>query len=256
VKPLYLAESFLSVQGEGKYVGTPSVFLRFGGCNLTCKGFGCEFISPYDDSKLIGCDSLFAVNEKHFKKDWQKLSGEELFEKVLLYVKDLPYKPHVVITGGEPLINYKNPIFYGFLELVLNYGFNVFFETNATINIDFNTFTLYKKASFCMSVKLSNSGEKYAKRVKRKAIEAICKNAKEAFFKFVLDERMIKEGYAQKEIEDITKNFAAPIFCMPLGKNKNELEKNSESVISFCIKNGYNYSDRTHIRLWNDKRGV
>ncbi|EAL5190981.1 7-carboxy-7-deazaguanine synthase QueE, partial [Campylobacter jejuni] len=24
----------------------------------------------------------------------------------------------------------------------------------------------------------------------------------------------------------------------------------------FCIKNGYNYSDRIHIRLWNDKEGV
>jgi 6-pyruvoyltetrahydropterin 2'-reductase len=254
VKPLYLAESFLSIQGEGKYAGAPSVFLRFGGCNLTCKGFGCKFISSYDGSELIGCDSLFAANEKHFKKDWQELCAEELFEKVLLHVRDLPYKPHIVITGGEPLTHYKHREFYTLLKLLGD--FFVFIETNATVFIDFEAFKLYKNVNFCMSVKLSNSGEKYTKRVNKKAIEAICNNAKDAFFKFVIDERMIKEGEAQKEIEDITKDFTAPIFCMPLGKNKKELEKNSESVISFCIKNGYNYTDRTHIRLWNDKRGV
>ncbi|MDR0408130.1 MAG: 7-carboxy-7-deazaguanine synthase QueE [Campylobacteraceae bacterium] len=252
MKPLYLAESFLSIQGEGKYVGAPSIFLRFGGCNLTCKGFGCEFI--HNGSKLTGCDSLFAVYEKYFKQDWQIFNAEELFEKVLLHAKDLPYKPHIVITGGEPLMHYKNHDFYRLLRLLEN--FFVFVETNATILVDFDTFKEYKNISFCMSVKLSNSGEKYAKRVNKKAIEAICKNAKETFFKFVLSEQMIKESAIKEEIEDITKGHNVPIFCMPLGRNREELDKNSESVISFCIKNGYNYTDRIHIRLWNDKRGV
>lgn len=254
MKPLFLAESFLSIQGEGKYAGTPSVFLRFGGCNLKCKGFGCEFVSLLDDSQLIGCDSLFAVDKKHFGQSWERLSGEELAEKVSSYVKTLTYKPHIVITGGEPLIHFDNQDFYRFLTLID--GFFVFVETNASVEMDFERFNLYKNISFCMSVKLSNSGEKYAKRVNKRAIEAICKNAKEAFFKFVLDERMIEEGRAQKEIEDIIKDYDIPIFCMPLGKNADELEKNSKSVISFCVKNGYNYTDRIHIRLWNDKRGV
>ncbi|MDR1554942.1 MAG: 7-carboxy-7-deazaguanine synthase QueE [Campylobacteraceae bacterium] len=251
---MFLVESFLSIQGEGKYAGTPSIFLRFGGCNLTCKGFGCESISPLDDSKLIGCDSIFAVDKKHFEKNWEKLCAGELLEKVFLYTKNLTYKPNIVITGGEPLIHYKHHDFYRFLELLND--FNVFVETNATVLIDFETFKQYKNLSFCMSVKLSNSKEKYEKRVNKKAIEAICKNAKDAFFKFVLNEQMLKDGTAQKEIEDIVKDFSAPIFCMPLGKNRKELEENSKSIISFCVKNGYNYTDRIHIRLWNDKRGV
>ncbi|MDR0666416.1 MAG: 7-carboxy-7-deazaguanine synthase QueE [Campylobacteraceae bacterium] len=248
---MYLVESFLSIQGEGKYAGYPSLFARFGGCNLRCKGFGCEFISPLNGSKLIGCDSLFAVDEKHFKQEWESFDdAQKLFSKIIMHLKDIDYLPHLVITGGEPLIHYKNPVFYGFLELALDYGFNVFFETNATVEIDFDKFALYKKVGFAMSVKLSNSGEKYEKRVNKKAIQNIALHAKEAFFKFVVSED------ALAQIKDITKDIDIPIFCMPLGANRTELEKNSHAVILFCLKNGYNYSDRIHVRLWGDKRGV
>ena len=35
-----IAELFYSIQGEGRYMGVPSVFLRTFGCNFTCAGFG------------------------------------------------------------------------------------------------------------------------------------------------------------------------------------------------------------------------
>ncbi|MDR2635944.1 MAG: 7-carboxy-7-deazaguanine synthase QueE [Campylobacteraceae bacterium] len=252
---MYLVESFLSIQGEGKYAGYPSLFARFGGCNLSCRGFGCEFISPYDGSKLIGCDSLYAVNEKHFKNEWERFDdAQKLFAKVTSHLQNTDYLPHLVITGGEPLIHYKNPVFYGFLELAVGRGFSVFFETNATVDVDFDAFTLYKKVGFAMSVKLANSSEKYEKRVNKKAIQNIASQAKEAFFKFVLDEKTLDN--AKNQIEEITKGIDIPIFCMPLGATHAELEKNSRAVTLFCLKNGYNYSDRIHIRLWGDKRGV
>ncbi len=37
---LKIAELFYSVQGEGRYMGVPSVFLRTFGCNFKCAGFG------------------------------------------------------------------------------------------------------------------------------------------------------------------------------------------------------------------------
>ncbi|MDR1976159.1 MAG: 7-carboxy-7-deazaguanine synthase QueE [Campylobacteraceae bacterium] len=254
---MYLVESFLSVQGEGKYAGYPSLFARFGGCNLKCEGFGCEFVSPLDESHLVGCDSLYAVNEKHFKSQWESYEdAEQLFAKITSHIKDLDYLPHLVITGGEPLIHYKNPIFYGFLELALSQDFSVFFETNATIDVDFEAFGLYKKVGFAMSVKLSNSLEPHKKRINKNAIRHIALNAKEAFFKFVVDEQTVNSGEAQRDIEEITWGVDIPIFCMPLGFNGVEVAKNAPAAVSFCLKNGYNYSDRIHIRLWNEKRGV
>jgi len=37
---LKVSELFYSIQGEGRYMGVPSVFLRTLGCNFTCDGFG------------------------------------------------------------------------------------------------------------------------------------------------------------------------------------------------------------------------
>jgi len=52
-------------KGRVKYIGTPSYFLRFGGCNLKCSGFGCEYEAG--EEKRLSCDTYFAV-DNHFKK--------------------------------------------------------------------------------------------------------------------------------------------------------------------------------------------
>ncbi len=106
-------------------------------------------------------------------------------------------------------------------------------------------------------MKLSNSGEKYNKRVNFKAISSIINNSNKSFFKFVLDKNSIISLKALQEIEDITKNYKnTPIYCMPLGEDNSELKINDEAVISFCKKNGFIYSDRVHIRVWGNRIGV
>ncbi|MFV0481477.1 MAG: 4Fe-4S cluster-binding domain-containing protein [Campylobacteraceae bacterium] len=254
---LYLVESFLSIQGEGKYAGTPSVFFRFGGCNFTCKGFDTEFETK-DGEKLAGCDSFFAVDVKNFKDSWDAYeNSQKLFEKLLFFTKDLNYLPDLVITGGEPLLHHTNEVFFGFVKKALKHGFRVCVETNASIVMDFEKYEIYKNLIFAMSVKLSNSGEKKEKRVNLKAIETICKNAKEAFFKFVVRKKMIEKGQAKEEISEITSSFKnVQVYCMALGKDRFELLENDKSVIDFCIQNGYIYTDRVHIRVWDNKKGV
>ena len=46
------------------------------------------------------------------------------------------------------------------------------------------------------------------------------------------------------------------IYLMPMGDTASDIDKNSLSVIELCIKKGFKYSDRLHIRVWDNKRGV
>ena len=225
-----VSEIFYSIQGEGKYAGNPSIFLRVGGCNLSCPGFSEK-----------GCDSFYAVDRK-YKKEWQNLSIEEIKKEIKQYLK---FNPDLVITGGEPGLYFDRlyPLVEWFDGLVT-------IETNATIYPDFDKYPKYKKVAFAMSVKLSNSGEEYKKRVKKESIKNISQNAKKSFFKFVIDRDL------KNEIEKIIQDYNLPVYCMPLGENKEELEINAPFVFDFCLKNGYRYSDRIHIRLFGKKRGI
>ncbi len=230
VKKIPVSEIFYSIQGEGKFAGHPSVFVRVGGCNLKCHGFG-----------EMGCDSYYAV-DKAYKDEWKLMSVEEIEKGIGKYLK---FKPHLVITGGEPTLFHKE--LYPLVEWFEN---QITIETNATISIDFEKYPAYKKAAFAMSVKLSNSGEEYNKRVKKEVIKSYAKNAKKSFFKFVIDRDL------KKEIEDVIGDLRNEIYCMPLGASKEELEINAPFVFEFCLKNGYCYSDRIHIRLFGKKKGV
>ncbi len=225
-----VSEIFYSIQGEGKYVGNPSVFVRVGGCNLKCPGFGER-----------GCDSFYAVDKK-YKNEWQNLSLEDIKNEMKKYLK---FNPDLVITGGEPGLYFER--LYPIIEW---FDGNITIETNATISPDFEKYPDYKKVAFAMSVKLSNSGEEYKKRVKKEAIKNIAKNARKSFFKFVVNKDL------NDEIRDIVKGIDLPVYCMPLGATKEELEINAPFVFEFCLKNGYRYSDRIHIRLFGKKRGV
>ena len=255
---LPLVESFFSFQGEGKYAGSPSVFIRLGGCNFTCKGFGVQEISPVDGTTLIGCDSQRAVSAKHFKREWTAIhSSSELMERIWGHCRHLDFIPDLIITGGEPLLHFENPILYEAIEKCLDEGFRIHVETNASVSVDFGRYPLYQTLIYAMSVKLSNSGEPYHKRVQTKVINSIIANSQDAFFKFVLDAPMIESGQALREIEDIIEDcFSVPVFCMPLGNTAESLSQNDIQVAEFCIKKGYNYMDRIHIRLWNNRPGV
>ncbi len=245
-----VVEHFYSFQGEGRYAGTPSVFVRLGGCNLGCKGFGVQTPSAKDSAIMIeGCDSIKAVHNEHFAHLWEKV--EDLVPLIMMHLGGLDFKPDIVITGGEPLLHYENPIMIDMLKHFIGLGHRVTFETNATIMIDFEKYPIYKKVTFAMSVKLANSGEEKKKRLNPQAIQAIATNTKESFFKFVLS----KNSLYHDEIKEISTGLDIPIYCMPMGATARELSLNDKAVANFCIKKGYNYVDRMHIRLWDNEEG-
>jgi len=251
---IYLVEHFYSIQGEGRYVGTPSLFFRFGGCNMRCEGFGCSEVAQ-DGVKVLGCDTVYAVNKEHFSHSWVPITKVEELLSVLDFY-ELPNAVDIVLTGGEPLIYANEPIFVAFLEKLSALGHQITFETNGSLNVDFEKFPIYKECMFALSVKLANSNEPFAKRVRGDVIYNIATNAKDAFFKFSIDRDSINMAL-EDEIENVQQHAPkTKVYCMPVGGTKAEVEANTEPLIEFCKAKGYNFSDRLHIRIWDANKGV
>ncbi len=251
---IYLVEHFYSIQGEGKFVGTPSLFFRFGGCNMRCDGFRCSEVAP-DGVEVVGCDTVYAVNKEHFVDTWVPIKDHQQLLNILKQY-ELPHAVDIVLTGGEPLIYADDTVFVNFLEALVAKGHNITFETNGSLNVNFEKYPIYKSCVFALSVKLSNSNEPLAKRLRGDVIFNIASHAEEAFFKFSIDRDSINIAL-EDEIESIIMH--APklqVYCMPLGGNKADVEANTEPLIEFCKAKGYNFSDRLHIRIWDENKGV
>jgi 6-pyruvoyltetrahydropterin 2'-reductase len=249
------------LQGEGTRMGVPSVFIRLGGCNLTCKGFGCTLTSPKTQETIIGCDSIFAVST-HFKQQWEYFDkSTDLINVILsnINVNNKPgnsEKPDIVFTGGEPLIHHTDPVLLETLEYFTSRGYTIYFETNGTQYIDFNKYDVYKKVSFTLSVKMSASGEDKNKRWKPEVVNNYLKYTNGSYFKFVLSANSIEQD--SKEIFEFLEQVPTfgVVYCMPLGGTIKELESNAKAVYEFAANNGFRYSDRLHIRIYNDLQGV
>jgi organic radical activating enzyme len=248
---IYISEIFgPTIQGEGLKCGVVSIFIRVAKCNMSCSGFGVEY---GDSSTKYGCDSYHAVDDI-YKHQWQKMTKKEIIQKVeSLIPKDTI--PDIVITGGEPLIYYKRDDFQELLEYFDTMGHSITIETNGAIDIDIQK-KYQKKILYSISVKLSNSAEEYNKRVNQIALSKMLSN-KNSYLKFVIDKNSINTLDTEiKDIINITNIEKNRVFLMPMGSNATEIEQNANDTINMAIKNGYRYSDRLHIRVWNNKRGV
>jgi organic radical activating enzyme len=221
---------------------------------MKCEGFGCQERAP-DGTKVLGCDTVYAVNREHFLQNWVPIkSAKELLCVLELY--ELPKKVDIVLTGGEPLIYASEPLFVEFLEALHADGHRITFETNGSLGVDFERYPIYKECIFALSVKLSNSNEPFSKRVRGDVINSIATNAKEAFFKFSIDADSIDLGLEEEILEITIHSPNTLVYCMPLGGTKEEVEANTTPLIEFCKAKGYNFSDRLHIRIWDQNRGV
>jgi len=250
----YLTEQFFSIQGEGKYAGVPSYFLRTGGCNLSCPGFGASY--EVDGEVRVGCDTYFAV-DSHFAKSWIKIDrSEKLIQTLRDLFRKIGYKPHMVITGGEPLMYHADKTFYAVIEWLVEEEIHITFETNGTVVIDFEKYPAYRSCIFALSLKLANSGEPREKRIVEEALRNLQAYSKETFLKFTIDKKLV-ESTALKEIDEIRKCLPKlEVFCMPVGESRDTIWHNDRAVFEFCMKHNFRYSDRLHIRVFDTTQGV
>ncbi|VAY87818.1 Queuosine Biosynthesis QueE Radical SAM [hydrothermal vent metagenome] len=240
-----------TIQGEGKRIGNPSVFVRFGKCNMQCSGFKVEYLTP-SGIKKCSCDSYYA-SDMAFRDNWKKYtSSKDLIDKINQFLPS--YKVDIVVTGGEPLLYWDNIEFQKLLKHYIDLDYKVTIETNASIDIVLRK-EWQKQIIFSMSVKLSNSGEPLSKRVNINTIRLIIKHNKESYLKFVIDENFLNR--ASKEIDAILKDLPpCDVYLMPLGDTTLLVDQNSLSVVKLALEKGFKYSDRLHIRVWNNERGI
>ncbi len=268
---LPVIELFTSIQGEGKYMGVPSYFVRVSGCNLRCafKDSICD--TPY---------TSFNPEKSPYK------TMDELVYAFKELQNKFPKVNHLVITGGEPLL-YKKDL-EEFLSLVYDDEMIVTIETNGTLPILNPISGKFKIALYSVSPKLSTSvghvGKKedinYTKemrdrhdktRINYNNLIDIVTNTSDYQFKFVYsgpeceDEiiRIYKEmGKIVKKKDDQFFNFYIKhhpnknTMLMCEGITADQLDNKSKEAAAVCIKRGWTYTDRLHIRIWNNKRGV
>ena len=165
---LRYSEAFYSVQGEGRFVGVPSVFLRTFGCNFRCMNFGLERhpdraeklkqgikynpevkaliddgvldkVDTFEDLPIIhtGCDTYASIYPE-FKKYMMDKTIDEVVDHVLSLTPEGKWKMsngqdvHFILTGGEPLLGWQRFYVELFEHPRMKDLKNVTFETNTT----------------------------------------------------------------------------------------------------------------------------
>jgi 7-carboxy-7-deazaguanine synthase len=223
-----IAEFFQSVQGEGEFAGTPSVFVRTTGCNLRCSF--CD--TPYTSWTPEG-----------MQEPWERILERILADDCV----------HVVITGGEPMLQ---PDVVLLSHALGRAGRFVTIETAGTVERPVHADLM------SISPKRSNSTPHDAKwtarheeRRDRPDLVARMTRAYRYQLKYVID--------CPADVEDVDRHIRriggivpSRVFLMPQGVDAGELREKTNWLRPAAKERGYCLSPRLHIELFGNRRGT
>jgi len=283
-----VAELFYSLQGEGQYLGTPSVFLRVFGCNFQCAGFSMArgklseerfAINPdnyteYNSLPLVhtGCDS-YASWDPRFKHLSPLLEISAIVDRMQELLPDGKFGPdkHLILTGGEPLLGWQKSYIDLFEEIgrrEMNLT-HITFETNGTqvIKPELKDWFLSNDTypmldiTYSVSSKLPSSGEAWEDAIKPEVILDYYQLSSSLYFKWVVSNQ---EDYqdVQNAIKAYTDGMGVhvmeniPIYLMPAGGTTMHYNDNEKWVAELCMKHGWRYTPRLQVQLWKNAWGT
>ena len=195
-KTAQIKDIFVSIQGEGLYVGAKQLFIRFSGCNLQCAYCDTEHIENtvcYTPLSLEDTISKFNLNNIH----------------------------SISLTGGEPLLHAE--FLKEFLPLCKQ---KIYLETNGTLSEPFERIARYIDFA-AIDIKLnsvSNQGSLFA--THDKFIDVAVRNNIDTFVKVVFDNNV-----EQQEIiscTDICRKYNVPLILQPIMINNKLMLKGVE----------------------------
>ncbi len=290
---LKVSELFNSIQGEGRYTGVPSLFLRVFGCNFRCPGFNRdhsersqpnhevdtiiqqipvlrELGKTFDQLPLVstGCDTYAAVYPE-FKDFSPMYDVKDLAVKIrdMLPHKKFHKEQHLVITGGEPLLPGWQKAYQELVTELTNLGaiegkLNVTFETNGTQKIDASTFAWLSANTnlhFSVSTKLSASGEAFEEAVQPSIVRSYT-DCGLVDFKFVVADRAgfneVQHLLAQEFSHIVDLPEFGSIYIMPVGGTNEVYELNQKDIANLCIEYGYRFSPRLQCIVYGNEWGT
>ena len=276
---LKIAELFYSIQGEGRYMGVPSVFLRTFGCNFKCAGFGMprgelsreiediasriHYYKTYEELPLVstGCDS-YASWDPRFKDLSPMMESAGIVDRIM---EILPHgrweDEHLVITGGEPLLGWQraypdlldHPSMHGLKEIT--------FETNGTqkLTAEFKEYLqrwrAQREITFSVSAKLSCSGESRDEAI---LPEVVCEYEQvgTAYLKLVVATEADVEEALWTVDAYRQAGFQGHVYLMPIGGVESVYTLNNRRVAELAMKHGLRYSDRLQVPLFKNEWGT
>jgi len=286
---LHYTELFYSIQGEGRYMGVPSVFLRTFGCNFRCKKFNrprnenfdgpnpevvpiianLDKYSKFEDLPVIstGCDTYASIYPE-FKKFAMKDEPQALADKVVALLPNREWRDeHLVITGGEPLLGWQR--FWPDLLAAdkMETLKELTFETNGTQELHpefydylehvwtMNRIGGYDKLTFSVSPKLSISGEKWEDAIKPDIVKQY-EEVGTTYLKFVVADR--NDVAEAEEAINAYRNagFRGHVYLMPCGGVIEPYKLNATDVAKLALRKGWRYSDRLQVPLFKNAWGT
>lgn len=291
---LKYSETFFSAQGEGHYVGIPSLWMRFFLCNLQCDGFGQKdptnpetYELPYETIDLTditrvedlpvfdkGCDSSYtwAKRYKHLITD---RTVEEAVDELIALLPHGQFKhpvsgqwSHMVFTGGEPMLKNTQPGIVAVMQEFYRRGVfpkNVTIETNGTKPLTpeladyIEDFIWAERGEWFWSVspKLwSTAGEKHSKAICPEVVGQYAALSQQGQLKYVVNGS--EESW--QEVEENTKLFRDagcefPVWIMGVGGTVEGLKMTEAMIADEAIQRGYNYTSRVHCHIYGNAIG-